>query len=127
MSGAESTAPAAIDFESWFPHKGWLSSWAKDELYPQGFRYKLLAMRPEPRGLIEMLLVLEDATGSHKEEARVHATVHALDSRAATFTEGLGKHYGIEFTAFDLSQVRTESELIDRLNAVGWYERPSAA
>ena len=125
MSGAESTA--AIDFETWFPHKGWLSSWSKDELHPQGFRYKLLAMRPEPRGLLEMLLVLEDAAGSQTEEARVHASVHAVDARAATFTDGLGKHYGITFKEFDLSQVKTESALLDRLKTVGWYERPSAA
>ena len=125
MSGSESKA--AIDFKTWFPHKGWLSSWSRDELYPQGFRYKLLAMRPEPRGLVEMLLVLEDAAGSHKEEARVHATAHAVDARAATFTEGLGKHYGITFEDVDLSQVRTEDELIASLKVVGWYERPSAA
>ena len=125
MSSAESGA--AIDFETWFPHKAWLSSWSKDELYPQGFRYKLLAMRPEPRGLLEMMLVLEDGAGSHKEEARVHASAHALDTRAATFTEGLGKHYRITFRELDLSHVRTESELIDRLKALGWYERPSAA
>jgi hypothetical protein len=125
MPTTESTA--AIDFETWFPHKGWLSSWSKDELYPQGFRYKLLAMRPEPRGLIEMLLVLEDAAGSHKEEARLHATAHAVDARAATLTEGLGKHYGITFKDFDLSRVRTEEELIGHLKVAGWYERPSAA
>ena len=125
MSSAESAA--AIDFETWFPHKAWLSSWSKDELYPQGFRYKLLAMRPEPRGLLEMMLVLEDGAGSHKEEARVHVTAHAVDARATTFTEDLGNHYGITFKTFDLSQVRTEDELLDRLKAVGWYEKPSAA
>jgi hypothetical protein len=125
MSSAESAA--AIDFETWFPHKAWLSSWSKDDLYPQGFRYKLLAMRPEPRGLLEMMLVLEDGAGSSKEEARVHATAHAVDARAADFTEGLGKHYGVTFKAFDLSQARTEDELIDRLKASGWYEKPSAA
>lgn len=125
MSVDESTATwGCIDFETWFPHKCWLSSWANDEQHSRGFRYKMVSMRPEPQGLLQLIVVLEEASGSHTPMAQVHASVHGIDSRAASFTQGLGKAYDITFAESDLSAVRTESELIDHLKAFGWYESP---
>jgi hypothetical protein len=103
-----------------FPHKYWVSSWSKDEQYPEGFRYKLLSVRPEPDGLIELLVVLEDASGAKSEMTRLDVSPSALDRTAATFTEGLSDAYGIEFTEFDLTKVRSEREFERRVKESGW-------
>jgi hypothetical protein len=111
----------SIDFETRFPHKYWVSSWSKDDQYPGGFRYKLLSVRPEPDGLIELVLVLEEASGAKSEMKRLDVSPSALDRTAATFTEGLSEAYEIEFTELDLTKVRTESEFERLVSAAGWY------
>jgi hypothetical protein len=121
MRDYESTAAiVTIDFRTRFPHKYWVSSWSKDEQYPQGFRYKLLSVRPEPDGLIELVVVLEEASGAKTEMKRLDVSPSALDRTAATFTEGLGEEYDIEFTELDLTKVRTEREFERRVKEAGW-------
>lgn len=121
MRDYESTAAiVTIDFRTRFPHKHWVSSWSKDEQYPQGFRYKLLSVRPEPGGLIELVVVLEDASGAKTEMSRLDVSPFALDRTAATFTEGLGEEYDIDFTELDLTMVRSEPEFERRVKEAGW-------
>jgi hypothetical protein len=122
MTDYESTAAiVSIDFKTRFPHKYWVSSWSKDEQYPQGFRYKLLSVRPEPDGLIELVVVLEEASGAKSEMKRLDVSPSALDRTAATFTDGLSDAYKIEFTELDLTKVRNESEFERRVQAAGWH------
>lgn len=115
------TALVSIDFTTRFPHKYWVSSWSKDEQYPQGFRYKLLSVRPEPAGLIELVVVLEEASGAKTEMSRLDVSSSALDRTAITFTDGLSEEYKIEFTELDLTKVRTELEFERRVKAAGWH------
>ena len=122
MADYESTTGfVSIDFRTRFPHKYWVSSWAKDEQYPEGFRYKLLSVRPEPDGLIELVVVLEEASGVKSEMNRMDVSPSALDRTAAIFTDGLAEEYKIEFTELDLTKVRTESEFERRVKAAGWH------
>ena len=109
-----------IDFRTRFPHKYWVSSWSKDEQYPQGFRYKLLSVRPEPDGLIELVVVLEEASGTKSEMTRLDVSPSALDRTAATFTEGLSEEHGIDFSELDLSKVCSEREFERRVKEAGW-------
>jgi len=115
------TAMVSIDFRTRFPRKYWVSSWSKDEQYPQGFRYKLLSVRPDPKGLIELVVVLEEASGSKSEMTRLKVSRSALDRIAATFTDGLSEEYNIEFTELDLSKVRGEREFERRVKEAGWH------
>jgi hypothetical protein len=85
------------------------------------FRYKLLSVRPEPDGLIELVVVLEEASGAKSEMKRLDVSPSALDRTAAIFTDGLGEEYKIEFTQLDLTRVRTESEFERRVKAAGWH------
>jgi hypothetical protein len=52
-----------FDFRRIFPHKAWIS-WAADDTYPAGFRYKLIAARHEDEESIELLIVLQQRDGS---------------------------------------------------------------
>src|SRR5262249_38634811 len=90
-------APEAIvtlDFEARFPHRFWISTWANGEHYPNGYRYKLLSMRPEPEGLIEFVVVLEERGGTKTEMKRLELSPSAFDRAAAIFVEGLSEEYG---------------------------------
>lgn len=111
----------SIDFATRFPHKFWVSSWSKDEQYPEGFRYKLLSVRPKPDGLIELVVLLEDASGAKSEMSRLDVSPSALDRTAATFTDGLSEEHNIEFTELDLTKTRTASEFERRVKAAGWH------
>jgi hypothetical protein len=122
MPDYESTAAfVSIDFRKRFPHKYWVSSWSKDEQYPRGFRYKLLSVRPEPDGLIELVVVLEEASGAKSELKRLDVSPSALDRTAATFTDGLSEEYKIDFTELDLTKVRSESEFERCVKEAGWH------
>lgn len=111
----------SLDFETYFPHKYWLSSWARDEQYPEGFRYKLLSVRSEADDLIQLLVIIEEISGVKSEMTRLDVSSSALDQTAATFTEGLSEEYNIEFTELDLTKVDTEPEFEQLVEAAGWY------
>lgn len=110
-----------IDFTSRFPHKFWISSWSMDEQYPSGFRYKLLSVRPEPDGPIELVIVLEDSTGAKTEMSRLDVDQSALDRMSAVFLQGLTEEYGLDFELLDFSHVRTSHEFERQAAAAGWY------
>jgi hypothetical protein len=110
-----------IDFTSRFPHKFWISSWSRDEQYPSGFRYKLLSVRPEPNGQIELVIILEDSTGAKTEMSRLDVDQSALDTMSAVFLEGLAEEYGIDFELLDFSRIRTSDEFERQAAAAGWY------
>jgi hypothetical protein len=121
MSDYDSTdALVSIDFSARFPHKFWVSSWSRDEQYPNGFRYKLLSVRPEPSGPIELVIVIEEVGGAKTEMSRLEVSPSAFDRTASTFVEGFTESYGIEFTELDLSNVRTAREFERLVSLSGW-------
>lgn len=115
-------AIVSIDFASLFPHVFWVSSWAADDQYPDGFRYKLLSVRPEPEGHIQLVVVLEQTDGSKHELSRLDISPSAFCRTANTFVEGLSEAYGIAFTPIDLSSVVDQSEFERRVIAAGWLQ-----
>lgn len=120
---SDSTIGVVIfDFTSRFPHKFWVSSWAKDEQYPEGFRYKLLSVRPEPNGLIELVVLVEQTSGDKSEMTRLDISPSAFNRTAATFTAGLAEEYNLDFEELDLSSVRTEQHFREVVISAGWQE-----
>jgi hypothetical protein len=118
----ETVAYVAFDFARRFPHKFWVSSWAKDDQYPEGFRYKLLSVHPEPEGLIEFVVLLEQRSGEKTELKRLEVSPSAFNRTANIFTEGLAEEYKIQFEELDASQVRTESQFREVALAAGWNQ-----
>jgi hypothetical protein len=110
----------SIDFITRFPHKYWVSSWSVDDQYPAGFRYKLLSVRPEPEGLIELVVLLEEKSGAKIEMSRLSVSPSALDRTAATFTDGLAAEYKLQFSELDLTGVRSEADFERIVMAAGW-------
>ena len=111
-----------VDFASHFPHKFWISTWAKDEQYPEGFRYKLLSVRPATEGLIEFVVLLEQSSGEKSEMTRLDISPSAFDRTANTFISGLAEEYEIEFEELDCSKIETEHQFCNVVRAAGWQE-----
>lgn len=111
-----------LDFKNVFPHKNWISSWAKDEHYPDGFRYKLFAVRIVDEDKYEMILILEKANGDKEEMSRFKISPTALGGTCKIFTEGLIKEHGIDLEVQDMSDVKTLEEYDKRVKSYGWKE-----
>ena len=116
------SALTTLDFVTHYPHKYWISNWAKDDAYPAGFRYKLLSVRPEPDDLIELMLVLEQPGGQKMVMKHLDVSPSAFDRTAQTFVEGLSEAYGLDFELLDLSSVRTSEEFERVVSEAGWHE-----
>jgi hypothetical protein len=115
-------ALVSFDFRQSFPHKYWISTWAKDESYPKGFRYKLLTVHNEQENMIEMVLVLEEPGGLKDEMKRMKVSPSAVDRTCAIFTDGLAEEHGVQFDELDLSTVRSAKEFEQRVTEAGWYQ-----
>ena len=111
-----------LDFVRRFPHKYLISNWAKDDTYPDGFRYKLLSVRPEPDDFIELLLVLEQPGGEKTVMKHLDVAPSAFDRTAQTFVEGLTEAYGLDFEQLDLSAIRASEEFDRVVTEAGWHE-----
>lgn len=111
-----------LDFVTRYPHKYWISDWTKDEAYPDGFRYKLLSVRPEPEEFIELLLVLEQPGGLKTVMEHLDVSPSRFDRTAQTFVEGLTEAYGLGFELLDLSATRTFEDFERVVTQAGWYE-----
>ena len=109
-----------LDFARYFPHKFWISTWAKDASYPGGFRYKILTARDEKKGLVEMVLLLEETDGTKEEMHRARVRDDSVDGYARVFWEGLEKEHGIEFEEQDFSKARSEEEFEEAVSRYGW-------
>jgi hypothetical protein len=111
-----------LDFATRFPHKYWISNWAKDDTYPDGFRYKVLSVRAEPDDFIELLLVLERPGGEKTVMKHLDVAPSAFDRTAQTFVEGLTEAHGLDFEPLDLSAIRTSEEFERIVTEAGWHE-----
>ena len=110
-----------LDFERVFPHKFWISTWARDESYPKGFRYKLLSARHEPGGPIELVILLEEPDGSKTEVKRYDVDREELDQVARTFTEGFTESYSVQFELHDFSSITEPGEFERAAEQAGWH------
>ena len=121
---SEQEAFIKLDFRRFFPHKFWVSDWGKDATYPDGFRYKILSSRDEKKGVVELVLLLEQDDGSKEEMHRVQLKpVKSVDKYARTFVDGLEEEHGIEFEKQDFSPIRTEEEFNRAIAKYGWLSR----
>lgn len=118
----ENDALVSIDFAKRFPHRFWISSWSKDDQYPKGFRYKLLSTRPEPTGLIEFVVVLEESGGIQTEINRLEVSAPAFERTAAIYVDGLSESGNLTFFAVDLTRSRTAEDFKRIVSDAGWYE-----
>jgi hypothetical protein len=109
-----------FDFVNTFPHRFWVSNWASDEEYPSGYRYKILSVRPEPEGLIELVVLIEESSGAKTEMSRLRVSPSLLDRAAERFVERIAGPHGLDFETIDLSDVRTEDEFERRIAQRGW-------
>ena len=111
-----------LDFKTRFPHKFWVSSWASDQSYPDGFRYKLLSARDEAADTVELVLVLEEPGALKTEMSRLSSSLEAFDRVASTFVNGLSESYLLEFSLLDLTTVRSPEEFERTAAESGWRE-----
>ncbi len=111
-----------VDFETRFPHHYWISTWATDEQYPKGFRYKILSVRPEPDGLFELVVVLEQRGGLKTEMENLSISPSAFERTAKIFVDGLADSYGIKFEMLDTSSCRSAEEFDRVVTRAGWNE-----
>jgi len=109
-----------VDFERFFPHKFWISTWGKDSAYPDGFRYKILSARDEKQQTIEVVLLLEKSDGEKVEMLRSEPQLNAIDGYARVYWRGLEDEYQIEFEEQDYSAIRTAEEFEDAVASHGW-------
>jgi len=73
------------DFERFFPHKSWVSGWATDETYRAGFCYKILSVRDEIDGRVELVLVRSFRDGTKEELHRARISIGEADDAASIF------------------------------------------
>lgn len=123
--GALSTTKSArddafvrFDFVCTYAHTVWVSTVSYDRGSPDGFRYKMFAVRREPEMTIELVLLLEAADGLKRQVFRVEAQIEKLDG-ADQMLKGLEQDMNVEFQRFDSSGVRSQDELRARAIEVG--------
>lgn len=115
-----SEALTTLDFTKRFPFKYWISDWAKDDTYPEGFRYKLLSVRDESEHMIEFVVVLQQLNGDKKLMKQMSISTDAFERTANVFLEGLTGAYGLQFECLDFSTVRDAAKFGDLVCQAGW-------
>jgi hypothetical protein len=109
-----------LDFIATFPHKYWVSDWAKDESYPKGFRYKILSLRNNEKDMIHIVLLLEESNGVKNEMERAELPKSGAERMCAVLEDGLSEKYGIQFQKLDLSAARSPDEFERKITEAGW-------
>lgn len=109
-----------LDFEQTFPHIFWTSGWMQDSEYPEGCRYKVLSMRREPNGDIEVVLVQEARDGTKMVLQRLSVAFDDFAASAADFIQMLEERLGVTFDRVDMTSVRTPEEFEAKSRQIGW-------
>lgn len=114
-----------LDFETWFPHKFWVSTWSKDNTYPNGYRYKMLSARNEKEQAIQMVILVEETNGNKTVLLDdLMSPVEYFEYMSQTMLKGLETSFHIQFDeGLGLSDVRTSDEFDRRTDAAGWYSQ----
>ena len=88
MANYDSTqGVVSLDFSSLFPHKFWVSTWSRDEQFPDGFRYMLLSVRQESAGLIQLIGLIEEEDGAKTEMSRLDAIASSVEEILSSVAE----------------------------------------
>jgi hypothetical protein len=111
-----------LDFETWFPYFFWISTWQKDESYPDGFRYKLMSARNTVSDEFDAVLVHQRKNGDKKAMKAWsgpvgEAGLNELRRIAAKCEEA----FDIEFQEQDLSGAKSEEEFALKTEEFGWH------
>ena len=112
----------SYDFDDVYPHKIWVSSWNRDDQYPDGFRYKILSARHETAKRVELVVILEEPGGTKTEMKRMESGLSDFDRVAQVFLDGLADSYDLDFDFFDFSRCRTAQQFEEEVSAIGWKE-----
>jgi hypothetical protein len=115
----EPDALVRLDFTHTFPHWFWISSVSYDSESPDGFRYKMFAVRKEPEMLIELLLVRETVGGPRRKVFHLQGPVANLGS-VENMLRHLARDSTVCFERFDLTNVLTFEDFRIRALELGW-------
>lgn len=118
---AEPNASVRLDFTRTFPHVFWVSSVSYDSESPDGFRYKMFAVRREPEMIIELLLLRETVNGPKREVFRMQASMDKFDGVYPVIQE-IERDKNVSFEEFDLAGIRTFDQFRARAIEIGWEE-----
>jgi len=108
-----------LDFARTFPHVFWISNVSHDATAPNGFRYKMFAIRREPDRIIELLLLSERTDGFKRKIFHKQAPLNKF-AVADEVIRQIEKDKNVTFERFDLSEIRTLDEFRARAIEVGW-------
>jgi hypothetical protein len=114
----------SYDFEKVFPHKTWVSTWASDASYPEGFRYKVMSAHHVVEKSVELLILRQRRDGSKDVLKHYDVDPSAFDRVAATFVEGLAEQHGISFEEQDFRGCRSAEQFENIAANFGWLSEP---
>jgi hypothetical protein len=121
---AEPVGFVGFDFTQTFPHVFWLSTVAKDNRSPEGFRYKVLTARHEPEMKIELVVLRESLDGEKTKVIHMEAPLEKFGATDDMIRQ-LGEDSSVTFERFDMSGLRTFDDFKSRAIEVGWgYYEP---
>jgi hypothetical protein len=114
-----------FDYERWFPHIFWVSQWTSDDSIPDGYCYKLLSVRDESAGRVELVVLLTERNGDKNEMHRFSIPTEQARSAARDWAAGLTKRFGLDFEEQDYSAIRTREDLNAATRKFGWTMHPN--
>lgn len=124
MLGAKPGEPEAFvrfDYAHSFPHVIWVSSVSYDSESPDGFLYKMFAIRREPELVIDLLLLRETVGGPKRGVFQAEVPIDKLSTVEGVLRE-IEKDHNVSFKRFDLADVRSSEDFRARALEAGWEE-----
>jgi hypothetical protein len=113
-----------FDYDRWFPHIFWVSQWASDDSYPNGYCYKLLSARDELSGCVEFAVILAERNGDKQELTRFSIPLAEARGAAQLWIDGLSKRFNLNFEEQDYSSIRTREAFNAQTQKYGWSMNP---
>ena len=113
-----------FDYQRWFPHIFWVSQWTSDDSYPNGYCYKLLSVRDEVTGRVEVVVLLAERNGNKHEMTRFSISLVEVRGAAKIWVDGLSKRFNLDFEEQDYSAICTQDEFNDETQKYGWSMGP---
>jgi hypothetical protein len=114
-----------FDYERWFPHIFWVSQWTSDDSLPDGYCYKLLSVRDESVGQVELVVLLTERNGYKSEMHRFSVPTEQARSAGRDWAAGLTKRFSLDFEEQDYSAIRTRDDFNVTTQKYGWTMQPN--
>ncbi len=121
MSDVIPGMPARPDFIRVFPYKWLVSSWSKDNVYPLGFRYKIISAHDKEASTIEILTLIQSADGRETVMKRCELDLDHADDFIHLFINGLQEEYGITFEMQDFSGISSAEQFNSMAATSSWH------